>query len=207
MTGCVTFLPMLGQRAAGYRVIYLGGELCQRSQHETVSKYVGSRQAQRWLVDDEVAVQQQIDIEWSRRVPVRAALPSCQSMDHFDLIVNTRWPIVRLEANNEIPEIIPLESDGGVLISARDDEITVPAPEFIDAEPEIFFGVDIATKPKINNGHIRYPGSGRAPLSMITPTSRAPRIAPGLLTFTLTQATSNSSSTMAAMFSARVSTS
>ena len=66
MTGCVTFLPMLGQRAAGSGVIQIRGELCQRPKHETVGQYVGSRQAQRWLIDDEVAVQQQIDIEWSR---------------------------------------------------------------------------------------------------------------------------------------------
>src|SRR5690606_39829419 len=78
--------------------------------------------------------------------------------------------------------------------------------KFAGAEAQIRDRVDIAADPEIDPGHwMAYsPGLLRR---ISTPTSLAPRIAPGLLTRTCTEGTGNSSRINAAIFSARVSTS
>jgi len=205
MTGCVTFLPVICQRTAGHRVYEFGRYLGQRPQYEAVFEDVGTRKSQRRCRDDEISVEQQVYIERSRREFVFISLAPRHPVDLLDMFVNGQRVIVGVEAHHEIQEIVPIKSDCRILVNAGFDQLAVTAPEFAEAEAQVFFGINIAAEPKVHDCHYSYPGPGRWPRSMMTPTSRAPRIAPGLLTFTLTQATPNSSSTTPAIFSASVS--
>src|SRR5690606_26878839 len=105
-----------------------------------------------------------------------------------------------------VQEIVPFEPQRPASIHRRKPQAAEPPLQFANCQPEIFHRFDVAADPQVNPG----PGTARYPVlsrRMSTPTSRAPRIAPGLLTRTCTAGTGNSSRINAAIFSASVSTS
>ena len=144
MTVCVTFLPMIAQLAPGIRMHEIRRQLGEGPQDERVLEHVRARQAQRRLVDNAVAIQQQIDIERSRRESLTAPLPAGHVVNLFNLLLDLEWRLIRLECRDEIQEVVAFEPDCGILVGARQLDRTESFPELFDREPQIFLGVDVA---------------------------------------------------------------
>ena len=121
------------------------------------------------------------------------------------------------KAGHQVDEVLPLEADGAVAIPGREahaGELRLQPR----ARPcaQVPLGLDVAAGGDVDLRHGRYRvNAGRRPpavrsarvRSMLTPTSRELRIAPGLLMEMRTHSSPNSSSSSMARRCARVSTS
>ncbi len=121
----------------------------------------------------------------------------------LNLVTDSQRCIFRPQANDEVQEIGTVETDRGAPVNGGYLQFTIVLLQFVDSQFQVFFRRRVAAKLEIDVNH----QSGRTPRSIKTPTSFEPRMAPGLLTRTLTHATSNSSRIIPAIRSASVSTS
>src|SRR5690606_377139 len=195
--------PVLGEGAAGERVHEIGSELRQRPQHEGVLQHVGARQLER-LAHDQPVVEQEVDVERARAEAPAATLAPGEPVNGVDVGEQPGGRPPGLDARDEVQEVRSVEADRRTPVDTRERDVAVAAPELGRGEPEVSLGLDVAADAEKNRRH----GARSARvLRMRTPTSRAPRIAPGLLTVIRIHGTSNSRSTISAIRCARVSTS
>src|SRR5690606_22294116 len=128
-------------------------------------------------------------------------------MDRLDHAQHVAWRQVGVERNDGIEEVVPLETERGTPVHRRQPDLPEQPLQLADRQPQILIRTYVAADPEVDRCHFSGRQSGTLSRRIRTPTSRAPRIAPGLLTRTCTEGTGNSSRISAAIFSARVSTS
>src|SRR5690606_8794838 len=171
----------------------------ERLEDEQVFGDFLARQLQALAADDLVAVQQQVDVQRPRRELRRTALPAGVRFHLVQHVVDFLDGKLAIEADHEIQEILAVEAHRRGAVHRRDGELAEGRAQRGNGEAHVLLGFDVAADADVD-AHQRA-------RSMITPTSRAPRTAPVLLSTSRTRLTGNSSRMRRAMFSASASTS
>ncbi len=105
MAALVKLLPMLSHGATGYRVNKIRGQFLHWPQNEAVIKDIRTRQPYRWLVENKIAVEQQVDIQRARNKFCITPLAPRYVMNGLNLRMHVDRGIIGFEAHDEIQEI------------------------------------------------------------------------------------------------------
>ncbi len=118
--------------------------LGQWTQDKTETQYIRPRQSDRRFVQYQIIIEQQIDIERSRRISSRCPAPVSCTVYFLYLIVDFDRREPSLQADDHIEEIIAVEAvclasiHGGLL------ELAESFLELFEPQAQIFLRLDIA---------------------------------------------------------------
>src|SRR5215469_16828959 len=188
-----------------------GRKLRQGSEHEGALEQIRARKLQPRLIADELIVEQDVQIHRSRRPSRCVTRPTAQGLDRLQALHDFVHRELAVEPGDEVDEIIALKTHGRIAVPRGETRVWKHAQQLFRGEREVALRFDIATGGNVDlrHGSQPFPADSRSARvrSSTMPTSREPRIAPGLFRDIRTQGRENSSMMSIATRCASVSTS
>ena len=150
----VKFLPVLSKRLFRHRMHRVRRQFGQWTEHETVFKHVATWNSEPGFIDYALVVEQEIDVERSRGKLRAAADAPCPVVYGIDGGTDFLGPVVRIQTDDKIQEIGPVETDRPVAVDGRDLQCSVAPAQFLDTKPQVGLRVDVAAEPQIDSWHL-----------------------------------------------------
>ncbi len=144
---------MIPHRTARFGVNQVRRQLRQGAEHEDIFEHIWPGNPEWRLVDNAVAVHQQVDVERPRGELCATALPACLIVNFLDVPLDFERLFLRLERCNEIEEVGTVETNRGVAVGARKTDGAESLPEFTYTEPKVVLGIDVAAETEVNGRH------------------------------------------------------
>src|SRR5690554_503798 len=183
-------------------MLQAGGDFRQRAQHKGIFSDLRPGQLNAVTLPHQVVIQQHINIQSPSTELGMAPVPPVAIFHLLQPAVQRGQRPVRVKACHQVVKRSPIKAHRLALVDGGDLQVLPGLIQSIQSRTDMPLPINVTANADVDPRH-----QLRTPRSMITPTSFAPRNAPGLLTRSRNQGTPNSSRTIRATSSAMVSTS
>jgi hypothetical protein len=146
MTAGVKLLPMGLETLMCFGMHKFRRDLDHRAKNETEAQYVWPRQSDWWLVHYQIIVEQQVDIERSRRISPRGPVPPGGALNFLQIGVDFPGRERRMETNDHVQKIISIKTVSSTSVHGRCFEFLENSLERLERKLEIFPGLYIAAQ-------------------------------------------------------------
>ena len=154
MTCRIEVFPVVPIATTGLGMLKFRRDLSQRTQHKAETQHIRSRQAYRRFVHYQVIIEHQVNIECSRRITERVAIPAGGILNLLQLCMDFNRSELTAESDDHIEEFIAVETIRLTSINGRFLEPAESFFQFFERKGEIFPWVDIAADTQIDYWHI-----------------------------------------------------